>query len=407
MMKAGIGAGKHSGKAAGVQIQTSLYGSAVPLLYGRTKIPPKLIWVSNFQATNAGGKKGAAKKGAAGGGYDYTCACDFLLAHGPLRDLLNIWRNKDIFETFVTTYRAAVADSGLGYGQINFSSQIPGGCILMAVLGATIEDTLGNFGYPDGLALDDYGGDGELIIGPSTVMKGIPLWNEDYYPPDAAMATPPGITRRPYTYEWNAGASALAVFPSALVGKYVTLTIAWQDPNHQPSGKLNMEFEPYLGSASTPGRQPPYNQTGSQSGQPTVYPWCSGVASAKFDMGQSANFPTLAFESTGLMALWPNGDCDPADIIADLISSGIGYTVETAGGVTAGSAIVITHGLNCSARSVTGAPPMLGALVDSASLAQVSAYCRANGARPAQRSLRHCQLRARVQRQRAEVCAAR
>ena len=51
MMKGGIRNSQASSVAAGVRVQTSLYGVAVPLVYGRTRATPKLIWLNDFNAS--------------------------------------------------------------------------------------------------------------------------------------------------------------------------------------------------------------------------------------------------------------------------------------------------------------------------------------------------------------------
>jgi hypothetical protein len=50
-------------KATGITVNTSLYGSVIPVIYGRTRVAGRLIWVGNFQSHQSSiGKKGGGGK---------------------------------------------------------------------------------------------------------------------------------------------------------------------------------------------------------------------------------------------------------------------------------------------------------------------------------------------------------
>ncbi len=90
--------------ASGVTIQSSIYGSVVPVLYGRTRLTGNLCWYGAFQAIppksgGSGGGKGlgGGSSGKGGGGsssYDYKASFLFALAEGPLAGVQNVWSSR-------------------------------------------------------------------------------------------------------------------------------------------------------------------------------------------------------------------------------------------------------------------------------------------------------------------------
>lgn len=51
----------------GLQIQTSVYGKVIPVVYGETRLSGNLIWEANFWSFSSGGGKGGGKGGVLGG----------------------------------------------------------------------------------------------------------------------------------------------------------------------------------------------------------------------------------------------------------------------------------------------------------------------------------------------------
>lgn len=106
---------------SGLQLQSSAYGKAVPIVYGTTRIAPNLIWYGNFTATpqgsSGGGKGGAAgsggKSGNSGTTYTYQTAVAFGLSEGPINGIGTV---------FVSNSTTTIAALGLSefagtYGQ--------------------------------------------------------------------------------------------------------------------------------------------------------------------------------------------------------------------------------------------------------------------------------------------------
>ena len=90
--------------AVGLQVQTSVAGLTIPLLYGQTRIPGNLIWYGDFVAiahTSSSGGGGGGKGGGGGGGgssttYTYTTSVMIGLCAGLISGLGRIWSGKDL-----------------------------------------------------------------------------------------------------------------------------------------------------------------------------------------------------------------------------------------------------------------------------------------------------------------------
>ena len=95
--------------ASGVNIQTSVYGQCIPLVFGTTVVAPEIIWSGNFQshAHSSGGASGGKGGSTSGGGttsYTYTDGVVLALCEGPIKGVGTIWQGS-------TAYTA----SALGY----------------------------------------------------------------------------------------------------------------------------------------------------------------------------------------------------------------------------------------------------------------------------------------------------
>lgn len=90
-------------KVTGVQVQTSVYGSTIPVVYGQTRIAGNLIWLGDFKSKTReieqeGGKGGPAGGGGKGGPTqtETTYSASFMMAlcHGEIESLVKVWINK-------------------------------------------------------------------------------------------------------------------------------------------------------------------------------------------------------------------------------------------------------------------------------------------------------------------------
>lgn len=85
----------------GIKVQTSAYGVTIALVYGKTKIPPNLIWYGDFtpiahtETQESGGKGGGAEPSKSTT-YTYQAAVAFGLCEGPINGIGQVWVNKDL-----------------------------------------------------------------------------------------------------------------------------------------------------------------------------------------------------------------------------------------------------------------------------------------------------------------------
>src|ERR1039458_7564705 len=90
--------------AVGLQVQTSVQGKPLALIYGTTRVAPNLMWYGDFTSTqessNAGGGKGGLTggggKGGGSGTYVYSASFQCGLGEGPLRSIWNVYADKSI-----------------------------------------------------------------------------------------------------------------------------------------------------------------------------------------------------------------------------------------------------------------------------------------------------------------------
>ena len=68
-----------------LQVPDSCYGQCVPYVFGRSRIPQKLVYWGNLQNQTAGGKKGGKS-----GQVTYTVDADMLFGYGPFEGVASI-----------------------------------------------------------------------------------------------------------------------------------------------------------------------------------------------------------------------------------------------------------------------------------------------------------------------------
>ncbi len=77
-----------------------MYGTAIPLIYGRSRIPGNLVWYGAFQAYPHTSSQSAGGKGGGGATitnttYTYSASFVFGLGEGPITGILGEWDGKD------------------------------------------------------------------------------------------------------------------------------------------------------------------------------------------------------------------------------------------------------------------------------------------------------------------------
>jgi len=83
----------------GLRIQSAGYGVAIPINYGKNRVPPTLIWYGNFKAiphttTQESGGKGGGGAESSNTTFTYTAGVIFSLGEGPVADIIKTWVDK-------------------------------------------------------------------------------------------------------------------------------------------------------------------------------------------------------------------------------------------------------------------------------------------------------------------------
>ncbi len=87
-------------RANGVTFQGSIYGSAIPIVYGRARVMGNLLWYGDFKAIAHTTSQDVGGKGGGGNTivsttYTYTASFVFGLCEGPITGIDGIWSNKE------------------------------------------------------------------------------------------------------------------------------------------------------------------------------------------------------------------------------------------------------------------------------------------------------------------------
>lgn len=93
-MMGGGGGGGNATAIQSVQVNSSNYGSPIPIVYGQNRISTNCIWYNNFQAIaeQQGGKGG----GGGASSYTYTAAVMLALCEGPINGIGNIYKDRAV-----------------------------------------------------------------------------------------------------------------------------------------------------------------------------------------------------------------------------------------------------------------------------------------------------------------------
>jgi hypothetical protein len=329
----------------GVQVTTSLYNSAIPLLIGKRRCSGRVIWYGAFGPSGGSGKKG--KSGKKGGPTSYQANLDMLIAFGPIWSIQSVWQNssivgygddlssfsqaghQDFSITAASTFSGTVNNQPGGY-DLDFISAIS--FIPSTPLSATVDD----YGDPQGShtvtetateqwlynTYENYAvsGLGSIAWRPGSWEFGKPYCNAP------SCSFPIGVD--------HGGANFTCTFPANVTGTIRAYWGATESGHHTPLAYIKFEFEPELGSG---------NEYNADPSQQIIYPELSGAGGVHIDLGISGTAPQLDVEAQGLYSLDKNGQANPADLILDLILSGNAFHNNHNGTWTS---FCFSHGLN-------------------------------------------------------------
>ena len=317
-------------KTTALQVTTTAIGQAIPLTYGYDRNAGRMIFWTNFQSSS--GSKGKFGKG--GSPPTYKVNVDQLLGFGPMEGIADLWCNGAWYFCYSDMY-SFTPGSVSGGQTVTFnlpssSTANPNGAPIIMVGGVH----LGNVSFSQ--SYNDYAGPGLFNAFTLSGHGIVPLNNILFPAPNTGNYNT--TTRMAYaSYNSTYGSTSVSVKFNVSIPSGFTINVIYyfdvhnDQPTPLPAALPGMAWEAQLGSGS--------------SGQPVLYPEFSGVGGASVYLNTSPVFPQTQYHVKGLFGLgfpcqqgtlegwvsgqtlpatdmWASGDCNPADIIADLICSG-------------------------------------------------------------------------------------
>lgn len=79
----------------GMQVSTSLQGTVIPYVTGRTRVSQNLVWYGNFKST---GSKSGGKGGGGPSSWTYSAAWIGALCLGPITGIYTVWHDQSIVD---------------------------------------------------------------------------------------------------------------------------------------------------------------------------------------------------------------------------------------------------------------------------------------------------------------------
>lgn len=319
-------------RVTGLQVSTSSFGQCIPYVFGHCRVAHKLIYYSNFKIHQ---QDNSQKKGGKAGTTNwYSVNADFVLGYGPFEGLASAWENQTWY--YVNYSSQTFTGSGTG---TNFTFKISNNASqVVMVLGVALQVSY-NENYSD--YVDQYSVNSFNLTGTSF----LPLYNGFFPLPNYGTILNAGVAYATY----NAGIADDVInvsFPSAVTNPVIKVYYCEAGGTNalpgNTSGKKGGGDIPFQKGGLVFERQVGYGP----SGNPITYPEFSGDGGANIALGVSAVLPTYNYEVKGLFGMGnsahissfapgispgdphqyvagvSSGDCNPADIIADLICSG-------------------------------------------------------------------------------------
>ena len=310
--------------AVGVRIPTSLYGTVVPLLQGRTRLSPKIIFTGNFKVHQSGGKK-QSKKG--GNSVTYSANFDQLLGYGPLATIGSIWGNKSeywpmVVESSVITLSGTGSDfSGSLPGSLSGGHWVlPSGDVAIQIICIALNRTIT-------AAFNDFGGSGPVSVSGA---QWKPLYNANATPL-FVLAPGQGFDYCTYSRVSPTTQSFTLHVEPAMTNPQVTVyylvipnsytTIDGTAVTNNVSNWMHNGPPTYLQVEEQLGNGSEFSYSGGSAFQ-IIYPEFFGIGLENLDMGASSTPPLYSYEGVAYHHFSPAGDCNPADHLLALITAG-------------------------------------------------------------------------------------
>jgi hypothetical protein len=276
-------------KLGSIQVQTSEFGVAVPIVLGTNRIGLKIIDYVDFVAKPAP-ETGSGKGGGGSSSYEYYAAVLMLACEGPCDGVGDIFAESGAAQLLKATESFTISSSRRTYQVVN------GGTAFFYDEGVSYAGT-----YT--IQANDYGSDGLTQIN-----------GQDVLPMQKVSGAPSSL-------QYQVNATGLYTFSAADAGKVVSIAYAYTaTPTHTSSGETAEQNTPaqYLRLTVFDGTRPqsPWGyMLSNHSTHALPYQGKVLVASPNLDLGQSATLPSFNIEILNGQGLAFGGgvnDCDPA-----------------------------------------------------------------------------------------------
>ena len=312
----------------GYRATTSIFGQAIPKVYGAQRLSGNVIWYGDWQAIPAAQNlsgKGLGANPAVGTQWNYQSALVIALCLGPLTGIGSVWQDRSIL-TLVTA---------------SVTATVPGGGGTVTVTPPTGGSGPGAFQFDHGPALqtayshaaNDYGSPGPVTL---TGTQGVPMGKVGGSPAAGQYAVATSGNNGQYT------------FAAADAGKQVVITYTYSVPNSNGTGApLNMlQLSLFEG---TQGQSPWGYLTTNHPGEDLGYSELAYLANPAMALGSSGNLPNLSFEAFGPLAFGGGiKDCDPSAVVYDILTNpqfSLGVAAGRVGSLTQWSNYCVANGL--------------------------------------------------------------
>ena len=306
--------GIFTNRLLGYRAQTSIYGRPIAKVYGQVRLAPNVIWTGGWTAQPADGTKGTKGKGGVTQ-YQYITNVLFGLCQGPVNGVFSIWQDKDKFNlAYATEYCSGVTS----YTSLHGGTGNPEWWVLN--ISVSRQDTISSF------TVTDYGSPASVTI-PTTQ-----VWT-----PMQLVETMPAAGQYTLTGVAGNGSSSppgygIYGFSSADAGsgKQIRIQYAYQINDYSvlgsPMAHLNLVL--FTGLQG----QAPWNYIAENAAflsQALGYSELAYIGCPALDLGSAGVVPSLNFEVLGrfgppdvTVGSGSAGfDCNPADIIRDLLTN--------------------------------------------------------------------------------------
>lgn len=259
---------------AGVQVQSSIYGVAIPIVYGTNRISGNIFWLDDktstatFDTSSTGGGVSGSGSSQTQTGWDYKVSLMMGIGEGPIQSINAVWLNNSLASGYTTT--------ATDYG------------VFLSVTNGTIMTVPKASQYANIVSMTYNGLFGELTVDSNAYIN---------YGNGSFKYTGGGTINITIKYNYYVSTSDIL-------------------------SSLNMTL--------FKGNMPQSTWGFLTSNHPTkalAYNGLSYIASPSYDLGSNTSLPNMNFAVTGLYSL-ANGLVNPATAIFDFLTNvryGVGF----------------------------------------------------------------------------------